>query len=111
VPNSRAQTFLADAEAAVDLLRQQPGFVTATIGRATDDADLWVVTTVWSDVGSFRRALSSYDVKLGAVPLLSSAIDEPTAFEQLVQADSAGLRRRTSDRASDADWSGPSHVG
>jgi hypothetical protein len=32
-------------------------------------------------VGSYRRALSSYDVKVTAVPLLSLAYDEPSAFE------------------------------
>jgi hypothetical protein len=35
----------------------------------------------WRDVGSYRRALSSYDVKVTAVPLLSRALDEPSAYE------------------------------
>jgi hypothetical protein len=35
------------------------------------------------NVGSYRRALSPYDVKVAAVPLLSEAIDEPTAYEDL----------------------------
>lgn len=107
VPPQSSEAFLADAEAALDLLRQRPGFVAGTIGRSTDDAGLWVVATTWCDVGSFRRALSSYEVKVGAVPLLASAIDEPTAFERLVQADESGMSRRTSDRARDADSSGP----
>ena len=33
------------------------------------------------NVGSYRRALSSYDVKVEAVPLLSLAVDEPSAYE------------------------------
>ena len=41
------------------------------------------MVTRWRDVGSYRRALSSYDVKVGAVPLLSRAIDEPSAYETL----------------------------
>ena len=41
------------------------------------------MVTRWKDVGSYRRALSSYDVKVGAVPLLSRAIDEPSAYESL----------------------------
>jgi len=36
------------------------------------------------NVGSYRRALSPYDVKMAAVPLLSEAIDEPTAYEDLL---------------------------
>ena len=42
-----------------------------------------MLVTRWQDVGSYRRALSSYDVKVGAVPLLSRAIDEPSAYEPL----------------------------
>ena len=32
-------------------------------------------------MGAYRRALSSYDVKLHAVPTLSRALDEPSAYE------------------------------
>jgi hypothetical protein len=35
-------------------------------------------------VGAYRRALSSYDVRVGAVPLLSRALDEPSAYETLI---------------------------
>jgi hypothetical protein len=34
-------------------------------------------------VGSYRRALSTYEVKRGAVQLLSRTIDEPSAYEPL----------------------------
>jgi hypothetical protein len=111
VPDAASAAFLADAEAALDLLRQRKGFVSGVVGRATDDGELWLVATTWADIGSYRRALSSVEVKIGAVPLLASALDEPTAFERLVQADVAGLHRRRSDRAPDADFSGPAHVG
>ena len=40
-----------------------------------------MLVTTWENVGAYRRALSSYDVKLHAVPLLSRAIDEPSAYE------------------------------
>jgi hypothetical protein len=40
-----------------------------------------VLTTRWEHVGAYRRALSAYDVKLNAVPLLSRAVDEPSAYE------------------------------
>jgi hypothetical protein len=35
------------------------------------------------NIGSYRRALSPYEVKVVAVPLLSQAIDEPTAYDPL----------------------------
>ncbi len=40
-----------------------------------------MLTTTWANVGSYRRALSAYDVKMTAVPLLSRAVDEPSAYE------------------------------
>lgn len=108
VPANQADDFRAAAEAAVRLLRERPGFEAATVGRSTDDETLWVVATTWADVGSFRRALSSFEVKVGAVPLLASAMDEPTAFERLMVADAVSVRSRSSDRAADADRAGPS---
>lgn len=70
-------------ESTLDVLRAQRGFEDGRLGRNVDDPALWVMVTRWSDVGSYRRALSSYDVKVGAVPLLSRAVDEPSAFEDL----------------------------
>jgi hypothetical protein len=49
-----------------------------------DDPEIWVLVTSWEHVGAYRRALSSYDIKMHVVPLLSYAIDEPSAFEVLV---------------------------
>jgi hypothetical protein len=73
--------FRRDLETAQALLGACAGYVDGTAGRNVDDPELWVLVTRWRDVGSYRRALSSYDVKLGAVPLLSRALDEPSAFE------------------------------
>jgi quinol monooxygenase YgiN len=73
--------------AALSALAARPGYVDGAIGRNLDDPELWVLTTHWENVGSYRRALSSYDVKLTAVPLLSQAIDEPSAYEVVGDSD------------------------
>ncbi len=83
VPEDEAETFRADLEAALAVLAQRKGYDDGRLGRNVDDPTLWVMVTRWQDVGSYRRALSSYDVKVGAVPLLSRAIDEPSAYEAL----------------------------
>lgn len=70
-----------DLAAAHALLAGKPGYVEGHVGRNLDDPDLWVLSTRWESVGAYRRALSSYDVKLAAVPTLSRAIDEPSAYE------------------------------
>lgn len=73
--------FRADVEAAHAVLALRPGYLAGTIGRNVDEPDLWVLTTHWKNVGAYRRSLSAYDVKMGAVPLLSRAVEEPSAYE------------------------------
>jgi quinol monooxygenase YgiN len=76
-----ADDFRERLESAAAVLAAQDGCEEIRAGRSLDDPTLWVLVTRWRDVGSYRRALSSYDVKVGAVPLLGEAIDEPSAFE------------------------------
>jgi hypothetical protein len=73
--------FRADVFAALGALAVRPGYVHGVVGRNLDDPGLWLLTTTWANVGSYRRALSAYDVKVTAVPLLSRAVDEPSAYE------------------------------
>jgi len=75
---------------ALGLLSEQGGLRQAHIARSTDEADLLVVTLEWESVGAYRHALSNFDVKVSVVPLLSAAIDEPTAFEILHTRDESG---------------------
>ncbi|MDP2775680.1 MAG: antibiotic biosynthesis monooxygenase family protein [Nocardioides sp.] len=81
VPEDDGDAFRGDIESAFAVLAAQRGYVRGSIGRNLDDPTLWVLTTTWENVGSYRRALSTYDVKMGAVQLLSRAIDEPSAYE------------------------------
>lgn len=81
VPAEQQDAFRRDLDRAVAALGACAGFRDADAGRNVDDPELWVLVTRWADVGSYRRALSSYDVKVAAVPLLSRALDEPSAYE------------------------------
>jgi hypothetical protein len=81
VPEDEASAFRADLEGARAALAACPGYTGGEIGRNVDDPALWVLSTRWADVGSYRRALSSYDVKLRAVATLGRAVDEPSAYE------------------------------
>jgi len=82
--------FLAEAQTAIEVLSTRPGFIRATVGQAIDEAGQMTVLLEFSNIGTYRRALSNYDVKIQAVPLLSRAVDEPTAFELLHSRDSEG---------------------
>lgn len=77
------ESLASSLEAAMEILATKSGYVGGEVGRNVDEPDLWALTTRWADVGSYRRALSSYDVKLQVVPVLGNAIDEPTAYETL----------------------------
>jgi quinol monooxygenase YgiN len=81
VEAAEAESFRADLERARGTLAAQRGYVAGRVGRNLDDPELWLLSTEWADVGSYRRALSTYDVKLAAVPTLSRAVDEPSAYE------------------------------
>ncbi|CAM3721239.1 hypothetical protein GCM10009799_17770 [Nocardiopsis rhodophaea] len=81
VPLGEADDFVARASAALTALGSRPGFKDSWIGRAADEPTLWTIVTEWEGPGYYRRALSDYDVRMAAVPLLSLAHDEPTAFE------------------------------
>ena len=83
VPEAEQASFREDLERARAALAVQSGFIAGRIGRNVDDPELWVLTTEWEGPGAYRRALSAYDVKLGAVPTLSRAVDEPSAYEQV----------------------------
>ncbi|HET7066829.1 MAG TPA: antibiotic biosynthesis monooxygenase family protein [Nocardioides sp.] len=83
VPEAEQTQFRDDLERAREALSGQRGYVAGRIGRNVDDPGLWVLTTEWEGPGAYRRALSAYDVKLAAVPTLSRALDEPSAYERV----------------------------
>jgi len=81
VPVESVETFRADLAAAHAFLASCAGYADGQVGRNVDDPELWVLVTTWAYVGAYRRALSSYDVKLRAWPVLVNALEEPSAYE------------------------------
>lgn len=103
VPESDGADFLQLASTALSVLRCRPGCRAARVGRAVDDPTLWMMQTEWESVGSYRRALSAYEVKLHAVPLMYRSVDEPSAFEVLLSDEGDGaVVRHPSALAADA---------
>lgn len=102
VTEADAASFQERAQRAVAALGARPGYLGSRIGRAADDPTAWVITTEWDGVGSYRRSLSAYDVKIDASPLMGLAHDEPSAYEVL-HADGPGAPPASpSERATDA---------
>lgn len=111
VPPADAAEFLASARPALAALAGRPGFVSGEVGRAVDDAGLFVLATRWDSVGSYRRALSGYEVKVHAVPLMYRAVDEPSAYEPLLEMADGSVVEHPGDRAEDAATAGPGSAG
>lgn len=104
VGDADGSSFMDRARVALAALAARPGYRGGRVGRAVDAPSSWLITTEWDDMGSYRRSLSGYDVKIAATPLLAQAIGEPSAYEVLYDdgpGASAGVK--VSDRARDAD--------
>jgi hypothetical protein len=91
VPLAEQPAFRDDLERARETLAVQRGYLAGRIGRNVDDPDLWLLTTEWEGPGAYRRALSAYDVKVAAVPTLSRALDEPSAYEPVVPGEALNI--------------------
>lgn len=88
---SDVESWLVDATSAVEILTQRPGFVDASVIRSADEPDQLLVLSQWIDVGSYRRALSSTESKMGVWPFLANMHDQSSAFETLIAADGSGI--------------------
>ena len=82
VEEGEAAAFVRRAHAAVAFMAARDGCESAELLRNLDDADLWVISSRWRNVGSYRRAFNGYDAKVVLVALLSEAIDEPSAYDR-----------------------------
>ncbi len=82
VPTAQALEFRSQIERALQVFAERDGFVSGDFGQNLDENDLWTLVTHWVNVGSYRRALSSTQVKMEVVPLLATAIDEPGAYSK-----------------------------
>jgi quinol monooxygenase YgiN len=81
-PTGQAAEFRAQLERALEVFTERDGFSYGDIGQNLDEPELWTLVTHWINVGSYRRALSSTQVKMEVVPLLATAIDEPGAYSK-----------------------------
>nr|MDT0662422.1 antibiotic biosynthesis monooxygenase [Micromonospora sp. DSM 115978] len=102
VEQEAAGPFVERAHAALAALGARPGFRRGQLLRALDDPRHWSLVTEWESVGTYRRALGAFEVKIDATPLLAESLDEPSAYEPLAEVGPDGAIRVTaSDRAAD----------
>jgi quinol monooxygenase YgiN len=85
-PPTDEASFLAAMRAAMAALAGRPGHLSTRLARALDDESRWVLVSDWADVGSYRRALSSYDVRMAGAALMGAAVNEPSAYDVVASA-------------------------
>ena len=110
VAEHEASDFATDSRVALATLAESVGFIDGVIAQSTDEADLRMISTRWINVGSYRRALSRFEVKISAIPLLSTAIDESSAYEAVQIIADGHTNDVASGRAADADVIGLGHA-
>lgn len=86
VPQTDATSFVDRARVALRALAACTGYQRGALTRALEDPQSWCLMTEWESVGAYRRALGTFTVKVDATPLLAESLDEPSAFEVLVDA-------------------------
>ncbi len=77
-----ADGFVAAARAVVERFAASAGCTGARLVQNLDEPELWAIVSSWADVGSYRRAFNGTEAKLVLIPLLSLAIDEPSAYAE-----------------------------
>lgn len=73
-------SFRERADAAARFFRACAGCRSADLLQNLDEPDLWCLVSDWVDVGSYRRSFGGFTAKMVLVPVLSEAIDEPSAY-------------------------------
>ena len=80
VSPQESDDFLHALQRAHEALAACDGYISGRVGSNADQPGLFALITEWKNIGSYRRALSNYQVKVSAVPILARAIDEPGGY-------------------------------
>lgn len=100
IASERTAEFTDRARQALSVLALRPGYRSGELTRSLDEPSHWCLVTRWESVGAYRRALGHFDVRVSVVPLLSDALNEPSAYEVLLGATAGGeVTVSGSDRA------------
>lgn len=91
--------WFREVEQVLDLFSAKPGFQSAKVGLALDDDSTGLLILKFDSVGSYRRALSAYDIKVAATSFLSAARDESSAFEILIDVTNGKKTRYQSEKS------------
>ena len=98
---ANSELWLNEAKTALQIVAQQSGFLDGHIVHSPDEPSRYLIEARWQDVGSYRRALSSTEMKLRVWPFLADMLNEPTVYETLYRIDLTGTNSFETSLASD----------
>ena len=102
VPAGSRVQFEQGYERLVELCAQSPGFLSSELGQSTDSLEDFTLIHRWADVGTYRKFLSRYDVKIEVIPFLSTFTKDSVTVEIIMDSQSDRAESGTSSLAFDA---------
>ena len=85
-----------------ELFSESPGFLSMELGQSTDSLEDLTVIHRWESVGSYRKALSRYEIKAEVIPFLSQFMRDSVTVEIISDTQSGAARMGASSLASDS---------
>ena len=102
VPAAKRDSFDQGYDRMSELFSESPGFLSMELGQSTDSLEVLTVIHRWESVGSYRKALSRYEVKAEVIPFLSQFTHDSVTVEIISDTQSGAARMGASSLASDS---------
>lgn len=91
------ERFTEEVRQLFEVLRHQPGFLHAELGRSPDEPDVWLLASRWLDPGTMRRAMGSFEAKVLLGSIMASARDQVSVYEVVLSATAEAIAETDSD--------------
>jgi quinol monooxygenase YgiN len=102
VPAAKRDSFDQGYDRMSELFSESPGFLSMELGQSTDSLEDLTVIHRWESVGSYRKALSRYEIKAEVIPFLSHFMRDSVTVEIISDTQSGAARMGASSLASDS---------
>ena len=102
VPAAKRDSFDQGYDRMSELFSESLGFLSMELGQSTDSLEDLTVIHRWESVGSYRKALSRYEIKAEVIPFLSQFMRDSVTVEIISDTQSGAARMGASSLASDS---------
>jgi hypothetical protein len=103
VPLAERDSFDQGYDRMSELFSESPGLLSMELGQSTDSLEDLTVIHRWESVGSYRKALSRYEIKAEVIPFLSQFTRDSVTVEIISDTQSGKAVMGASSLAPDSD--------